>query len=301
MKTQNFGPRRRAGVWLQGAALLVSAALSGCQSPYQALQGLSKRHAGHVEILPTHPFPLALGTPLQRPATSRIRVYLEGDGRAWATPSQPSLDPSPRNLLTARLAFSDPTPSVYLARPCQFFKTAGCATAIWTNRRFAPEVLNSLDHALTLIKSRYGNTQFELIGYSGGATLALLLAAKRDDIAQVQTLAGNLSPQAWVRLQQLSPLTGSLEPLDQRQPLAAVPQRHLYGADDRIMPPVLLQHYRNTLGPAECLNSLVLPGVSHSQGWERAWEMWRTKPLDCNSGEGVGDNRSTKVLTPQSH
>jgi hypothetical protein len=291
MKGKNFGPRTQVGVWLQGVALLVSATLSGCQSPYQALQLFSKQHATQLELLPTQPFPLVLGTPIQRPVASRIRVYLEGDGRAWATASQPSLDPSPRNLLTARLALNDPTPSIYLARPCQFLKPSGCSTAIWTNRRFAPEVVDSLDHALTLIKSRYGNQGFELIGYSGGAALALLLAAKRDDITQVQTLAGNLSPRAWVDLQKLSPLTGSLEPLDQRKQLAAVPQRHLLGADDSIMPTVLLQHYINTLGPAECLNSLVLPGVSHSDGWEQAWALWRSKPLDCNPSSELIDKR----------
>lgn len=291
MKRKNLGPLTRVDVWLQGVALLISAALSGCQSPYQTLQHLSEQHAGQLEIMPTQPFPLVLGIQIQRPAASRIRVYLEGDGYAWATPSQPSLDPSPRNLLTARLAFSDPTPSIYLARPCQFLKPTGCSPAIWTNRRFAPEVLNSLDHALTLIKSRYGNQAFELIGYSGGGALALLLAAKRNDIAQVQTLAGNLSPRAWVDLQKLSPLTGSLEPLDQRKQLAAVPQRHLLGAEDSIMPPVLLQHYLKTLGPAKCLDSLVLPGVSHNDGWEHAWALWRSKPLDCNPGGELEDER----------
>lgn len=291
MKRKNLGSRMRAGVWLQGMALLVSAMLSGCQSPYQTLQHLSEQHDRQLEIIPTHPFPLVLGAPTLRPTASRIRVYLEGDGHAWATASQPSLDPSPRNLLTARLAFSDPTPSIYLARPCQFLKSTNCSTAIWTNRRFAPEVLSSLDHALTLIKSRYGNQAFELIGYSGGAALAMLLAARRDDIAQVQTLAGNLSPRAWVDLQKLSPLNGSLEPLDQRKRLASVPQRHLYGADDRIMPPVLLQYYLDALGPAECLNSAVLLGVSHSEGWERVWEKWRSVPLECSNRGEVKEQR----------
>lgn len=283
MKRKNLGPLTRVGVWLHGLALLVSATLSGCQSPYQTLQHLSEQHDRQLEIIPTHPFPLVLGAPTMRPSASRIRVYLEGDGHAWATARQPSLDPSPRNLLTAQLAFSDPTPSIYLARPCQFFKSTNCSTAIWTNRRFAPEILSSLDHALTLIKSRYGNQEFELIGYSGGAALALLLAVKRDDIEQVQTLAGNLSPRTWTRQLKLSPLTGSLEPLDQRKKLAKIAQRHIAGADDHITPPVLMQHYLNELGSAECLQSMVLPNISHNAGWQQAWEVWRAIPLDCSS------------------
>ncbi len=281
MKTKNFGPHRRAGVWLQGVTLLVGAALSGCQSPYQALQGLSTQHAGQVEILPTQPFPLALGTPLKRPATSRIRIYLEGDGHAWATPTQPSLDPSPRHLLVAQLALSDPTPSIYLARPCQFIKARGCAPELWTDRRFSEEVVASLDQALDLIKARLGNRDFELVGYSGGAALALLLAARRDDISLVQTLAGNLSPRLWVSMHRLSTLTGSLEPLDYRARLTQVPQRHLVGADDRIVLPRLLQQYLDALGEPVCLESAMLANVTHNDGWSESWSAWRDQPIDC--------------------
>lgn len=281
MKLPNLGPLKRVGGWLQGAALLLSAALSGCQSPQQALQALASQHSAQLETLTTQPFPLALGTPLQRLVTSRIRIYLEGDGYAWATASQPSLDPSPRHLLVAQLAFSDPLPSLYLARPCQFVTSPSCSPAIWTDQRFGEEVLSSLDGALDRIKTRYRNQDFELIGYSGGGALALLLATRRADVAQVQTLAGNLSPRQWVRLHKLSPLSGSLEPLDQRERLARIPQRHLFGADDEVMPPLLLQQYRQALGSAGCLESAVLPTVSHSRGWEHAWADWREQPLDC--------------------
>lgn len=282
MQLNHFGPRKRAVVYRIGMALLLGAMLSGCQSPQFALQELATVHSRQVQTLASKPFPLAFSAPPKQPAISLIRVYLEGDGHAWATRSQPSLDPSPRHMLVAKLAFDDPQPSIYLARPCQFVQADGCTTALWTNRRFAPEVLDSLDHALTLIKSRYGNDQFELIGYSGGAALALLLAARRDDIVQVQTLAGNLSPRQWAQLQQLSPLTGSMEPLDQRRQLRDVPQRHLAGADDNIVPPQLMGSYINTLGPATCLESAVLPKVSHTDGWQQAWAYWRDRPLSCS-------------------
>ncbi|AZE02119.1 hypothetical protein C4K05_6346 [Pseudomonas chlororaphis subsp. aureofaciens] len=94
----------------------------------------------------------------------------------------------------------------------------------------------SLDQALDRLKQRYGNQDFELIGYSGGAALALLLAARRDDTTQVQTLAGNLSPRLWANALGLSPLHGSLEPLDQAPKLARVAQRHLLGQADRSVP-----------------------------------------------------------------
>jgi len=256
--------------------------LVGCQSPRQSLQDLAGGHGQQLEVLPTQPFPLLLGTPAVSPSSYRLRIYLEGDGRAWATPTQPSVDPSPRNLLVARLAFDDPTPSLYLARPCQFVSASGCTPKVWTERRFSTEVVDSLDQALSRIKTRYGNQQFELIGYSGGAALALLLAARRDDIGQVQTLAGNLTPREWVRRQRLSPLHGSLEPLDYRERLRHLPQRHLAGRDDRIVPPDLMRHYRELLGPASCLEHRVLSGIDHATGWEQAWQIWRAWPLDCS-------------------
>lgn len=271
--------KRKPGVLT--TALLLGALLSGCQSPRQSLEALASERGQQVEVIATRAFPLMLSTPLKRPDTSRIRLYLEGDGHAWATASQPSLDPSPQQLLMAGMAFSDSTPSFYLSRPCQFVSAPGCVPVLWTERRFSPEVLDSLDQALNQIKSRYGNQDFELIGYSGGAALALLLAARRDDIAQVQTLAGNLSPRLWAERLNLSPLKGSLEPLDNRARLAHVRQRHLVGADDSIVPPALLDSYSRALGQADCLEVVVLPGVSHAEGLDKAWAGWRDRPIQC--------------------
>ena len=281
MKCAGFNSRSRVGVWLPSMALLISALLSGCQTPLQALQEQASIRGQQLEVIHTQNFPLMLGIPSPAPALSRIRVYLEGDGHAWATARQPSLDPSPKNLLMARLAFSDPTPSLYLARPCQFVSASACKPVMWTDRRFSPEVLNSLDQALDQIKQRLGNQRFELVGYSGGAALALLLASRRNDVVQVQTLAGNLSPRQWVQLQQLSPLKGSLEPLDERARVAHVPQRHIAGSADRVVPPTLLEHYRQALGQPRCLQTVIVPGATHTDGLEQAWREWRDQPIKC--------------------
>ncbi|WP_339526787.1 alpha/beta hydrolase [Pseudomonas sp. EA_35y_Pfl2_R111] len=265
----------------RSALLLLAILLSACQTPLSQLQELAVAHERQVENLPGSPFPLVLATPRHAVPGQRLRVYLEGDGHAWATSSQPSLDPSPRQLLLAELAFTDPTPNLYLARPCQFISAPTCTTALWTNRRYAEEIVHSLDQALDQLKARYDNRDFELVGYSGGATLALLLALRRDDIAQVQTLAGNLSPRRWTATLTLTPLDGSLEPLDQRERLARIPQRHLLGDADRVIPRVLLDDYRRALGQADCLETAILPGVGHAEGWPQAWAAWREQPLSC--------------------
>ncbi|WDU65667.1 alpha/beta hydrolase [Pseudomonas poae] len=257
---------------------MVSALLMACQSPREALQLLADEHGRQLEVLPGHAFPLLLLAPQTAQKMTRLRVYLEGDGHSWATATQPSLDPSPHTLLVPRLAVGDPTPNAYLARPCQFVMAAACQSALWTNRRFSQEVVTRLSQALDQLKQRYGNEEFELVGYSGGAALALLLAAQRNDVTQVQTLAGNLSPRLWAMMKGLSPLDGSLEPLDYRNRLALLPQRHLIAEADLIVPGSLADSYQQALGSplSQCIH---VPGVSHDKGWEATWSRWADTPL----------------------
>ncbi|MFK1548903.1 alpha/beta hydrolase [Pseudomonas aeruginosa] len=277
------GPPLWAGFLRVLMALLIGALLTGCQSPREALQQLADAHRRQLEILPGQPFPLVILAPQGTAKTTRLRVYLEGDGHAWATATQPSLDPSPHNLLVARLAVEDPSPNAYLTRPCQFVVAPACEPSLWTHRRFSQEVVTSLSHALDQLKQRHGNREFELVGYSGGAALALLLAAQRDDVTLVQTLAGNLSPRLWAEMKGLSPLNGSLDPLDYRDHLASIPQRHLVGDADNAVPASLAKAYLEQIGPYACSHIALLSATDHQQGWESAWRKWRGQPLHCNS------------------
>lgn len=272
------GKKALSGFYPTWLALLVSTFLIACQSPREALQQLAEEHGRQLEVLPGQTFPLVMLAPQNAEKPTRLRVYLEGDGHAWATATQPSLDPSPHNLLVPRLAVDDPTPNAYLARPCQFVMAAACQSALWTNQRFSQEVVTRLSQALDQLKQRYGNREFEIVGYSGGAALALLLAAQRNDVTQIQTLAGNLSPGLWATMKGLSPLDGSLDPLDYRKRLASLPQRHLIGEDDLIIPGRLADLYQQALG-SSLSHSISVPGVSHDTGWETTWSQWVKVPL----------------------
>jgi len=278
MMSRHFPCRRILAGFYKACMVMISALLIACQSPREALQQLAQERGRQVEVLPGRDFPLLILAPQTAEKTTRLRVYLEGDGHSWATATQPSLDPSPHNLLVPRLAVDDPTPNAYLARPCQFIMTAACQSALWTNRRFSQEVVTRLGQALDQLKQRYGNSEFELVGYSGGAALALLLAAQRNDVTQVQTLAGNLSPRLWAKMKGLSPLDGSLDPLDYRNRLALLPQRHLIGEADLIIPGGLADRYQQALGSplSRCVH---VPGVSHDRGWEAIWSRWVKTPL----------------------
>lgn len=267
-----------------GFTLLLGACLSlvGCASPQQRLATLVAGSDLHVERLGSPALPVLGLVPARSQADGSLRVYLEGDGRAWATATQPSLDPTPRNLLVPRLALDDPGYVAYLGRPCQFVKGSGCTVAIWTSARFGSAVVASFQVALDELKRRYRVLQFELVGYSGGAAIALLLAERRQDVVAVQTLAGNLDPQAWTALQHLQPLSESLDPLARPEALRAIPQRHLVGRLDTVIPAALADGYRRKVG-GSC-TQLVTVEADHAQGWEQIWQQWRGEPLSCASG-----------------
>lgn len=278
MRRQESGLPRGAGFFPIFIALLFGALLAGCQAPREALQQLADKHGRKLEILSEQPFPLAMLAPSPGSSAKRLRVYLEGDGHSWVSSTQPSTDPSPRNLLVARLASADPSPNVYLARPCQYVMVNACTVHLWAGRRYSQEVVNSLSLALNQIKRRYGNQEFELVGFSGGGALALLLAAQRQDVSYVQTIAGNLSPRLWVQIKKLSPLRGSLEPLDYRKRLQLLPQRHLVGMQDQVVPPSLAQAYLQRMDWPANIQLIQIPDVSHSKGWEKAWPQYRDMP-----------------------
>ncbi|MBH3340137.1 alpha/beta hydrolase [Pseudomonas mendocina] len=263
--------------------LLFALTMAGCAAPAkQRLDAqLSARH--QLLVLDSRPFPLLAAVLRSPKASTSLRIYIEGDGHAWITPSQPSLDPTPTSEWFALLALSDPHPAAWLARPCQYVRNENCHIGLWTGARFSPEAAAALDQALDMLKQRYRSEQLELIGYSGGAALALLLAARRDDVSAVQSLAGNLSPRLWAAQQRLSPLHGSLEPLDYRQRLQRLPQRHLVGMQDRNVPANLAERWQQYLGDSPCIEIEQLAGLDHYNGWTDAWRARRGMTPSCNS------------------
>lgn len=209
-----------------------------------------------------------------------LRVYIEGDGRAWITSRTVSDDPTPIKSMAPGLAIEDPAPAVYLARPCQFILGANCRQNIWTSGRFGKEAIQAASEVLDTLKSQHGVREFELVGYSGGGAVALLLAAIRTDVVQVQTIAGNIDPQAWTQLKGLSPLTGSMNPVDYADRLAGIPQRHLIGMNDTVVPPEVSQAYMLKVQP-RC-GETVFVDADHYSGFETSWAAHRDKPIPCD-------------------
>lgn len=201
-----------------------------------------------------------------------LTVYLEGDGLAWLSRRRLSDDPTPRQALVLRIAAQDPAPNVaYLARPCQYLHNAACDPVYWSDRRYSAEVIESVDRAIDELLSRSGAHTIRLVGYSGGAAVALLIAQRRTDVSDIRTLAGNVDPEAVNLHHNVAPLTGSLNPLDNLSLIRGLPQQHYIGSNDTIVPVRILRDYLVKLGNPPTAKLTVLPGVTHNDGWERHW------------------------------
>lgn len=208
-------------------------------------------------------------------------VYIEGDGLAYRNRRTPSPDPTPDNPLALRLALADPAPKVlYLGRPCQFTQAGEtCSMRFWTLERYGEEVVRAMDTVLDRAKADLGATRLYLVGYSGGGALAVLLAARRDDVAALATVAGNLDHKAWTTLHKVSPLTGSLNPADYAARVRHIPQVHFVGEDDEIVPASLARDFVRRLGKAAPARVETAPGVDHACCWPTLWpELLRHAP-----------------------
>ncbi|MBI2240232.1 MAG: alpha/beta hydrolase [Magnetospirillum gryphiswaldense] len=263
-------------------AVVLALLVASC-APRDAVLDTARQSGLTPRTIETPGFRLAAWERLPLDPGGRLTVYVEGDGMAWLSRSQPSSDPTPRDPVALALASADPSAAVlYLARPCQFAGRADpkCDTRYWTHARFAPEVVESTAWAVAWALRATQARSLHLVGYSGGGTLAALLAARHlAERTELTTIATPLDLETWTRLLGVSPLSGSLSPRDVAAQLRTVPQRHLVGGRDETVPARLAQDWLNLVRPS-CGQVRVMPGFDHTCCWARlpAAEL---SPLAC--------------------
>lgn len=266
----------KLGLPLLGLVLGLSACVNlSPQIRWQHADQLAAQAGWQKLRIPTAEFILAAYAPKTNLASDTLTVYIEGDGLAWLSASHVSDDPTPRNPIGLELALRQPqAAAAYLARPCQYVADAdarNCRTAFWTSARFAPEVIAASDQAISQLKQRVKASRLVLVGYSGGGAVAALVAARRKDVVQLITVAGNLDHRAWTALHQVPPLDGSLNPADAWQALAHIPQWHFVGARDVVVSQAIANAYA-TRFPAQLQPSIiVVPAFTHACCWVEQW------------------------------
>lgn len=170
------------------------------------------------------------------------------------------------------LAFGDDSPNVvYLARPCQYIKSPICSKRHWTTARFAPEVINAEYEA---IKNIAGDNPVILIGFSGGAQVAGLIASAKLglNVKKVITIAGNLDHLAWTQYHNLPPLNESMNLKSYHKQFARIPQIHYVGSNDEVMPPLLVRDF-----VGKDTRVFEVRGATHNSGWEEIYSQIRNE------------------------
>ena len=248
---------------------LVIALLGGCAGPSERFAARASALGFGAARVEGEGFAHVVYRPAGlRPDGGRVlHIYLDGDGTPWER-GRPAPDPTPREPLVLRMMALDPAPRVYLGRPCYHGLVAAppCVPALWTDARYSEAVVASLAAAARRLLAMTGHAEIVWLGYSGGGTLAVLLASRMPETAGVVTVAANLDVEGWAELHGQSRLAGSLSPA-RRPPLPArIYQRHYAGGRDRVVPPGIV-------AGGEILPETlrVIPEYDHTCCWVELW------------------------------
>lgn len=225
-----------------------------------------------------------------------LHVYLESDGRPWLRRQLPAGDPTSRDPLVPDLMALDPAESLLLGRPCYhgLEEETLCTPALWTARRFAPEVVASLAAAVRRVTG--GGRPLVLIGHSGGGVLAMLLAARLPETRAVVTIAAPLDHAAWTAYHRYLPLEGSLNPALAPPLPPSVRQLHFAGGRDGVVPPVLIS---DALAEMKAPPPLIVTGFDHHDGWASLWPAVLSCLGEAGRSEAVAQaDEDDVLLTP---
>ncbi len=226
---------------------------------------------------------------------STANIYIEGEGASEGSLESINGDPTPFNPVALHLASKDKAENViYLARPCQYISIMPsgqkCDQKYWEDEKFSKTVIDAYDAALNDIAARYDITAFNLIGYSGGGTIAALLATFRQDVISVRTVSGILDHKTYSTLHEQPVLEHSLNPVNEASRLTKIPQYHFIGGQDDVVPPAVLHSYLQAMPPTRCVQTMLVQEATHDAGWVDKWPELLALPVTCYNGNAVEFN-----------
>lgn len=220
--------------------------------------------------------------------TKPLIVYIEGDGLSYISYTQISSDPTPVTPTALTLATHDRNANViWLARPCQYVMEKAqyvmekatldrnCHKDIWTKKRFHQSVISDYGKLLDDIYQKNQQRKIHLVGYSGGAAVALLTTAQRlekQDIVTIRTIAGNINNRDLIAYHDVSPMPESLDPIDIAPMINHIPQIHYVGADDNVVPLFAAKTFQQYANNDDCVYVTVNKTANHIHGWGDFWQ-----------------------------
>ncbi len=205
-----------------------------------------------------------------------LRIYFEGDGKAFIKRNIVSPNPTPTSYFMVNLITQDPFPNIiYIARPCQFVEDKKCyqdqPEKYWTDDRFSKEILDAVNEVV----EKFSKFNLELIGYSGGATIAKYVAAKNhanhQNVVSLRTLAGNIDNQEFAKIHQTKKLESLADTKKILLQLENIPQIHFVGDEDETIPQDIARSYLKKLPKKFCTRIFQVSDADHSNGWQEKW------------------------------
>jgi pimeloyl-ACP methyl ester carboxylesterase len=164
----------------------------------------------------------------------------------------------------------DRGPRLLLGRPCYFdaHNDPGCDALLWTHRRYAPEVVASMVAALRGFLASHPYRHVVLIGYSGGGTIAWLMAAQVPETVAVVAVAANLDVGEWARSHGYTPLEGSLDPARLPALPPAIAQTLYAGGRDANVSPAVVRAFARRHPEADVVE---IADFDHVCCWIERW------------------------------
>ncbi|MES9993973.1 MAG: alpha/beta fold hydrolase [Candidatus Thiodiazotropha sp.] len=245
--------------------------LVACASPSQRFDQMAQNHGFDKIEVEGNRFTHVAFANGKLGTASTLHVYLGGDGTPWIGGFIIASDPTPRKPVVLKLMELDQLPSLFLGRPCYHgqAKRQPCSSDYWTSSRYSKEVIDSMSEALRKVMSKHGHTRLQLMGFSGGGGLAMLLAERFPETQAIVTIAGNLDIESWVDLHSYDPLDGSLNPKSMPALPGTIRQYHLAGGKDTNIPAGMI---RDALINQPESQFILFEDFTHGCCWERVWE-----------------------------
>jgi len=249
---------------------VVLATITGCVAPAQRARQLAQQHG----LAPV----LLQGKRFQHHGFAAIRgerdllvLFIEGDGSPWiAGGRRIAADPTPRVPLALGLAAATEGSVLYLGRPCYMERVMPpeCSQDSWTAQRYSEGVVASMSAAASAFVTAHHFEHVLLVGYSGGGTIAALMARDLPGVIGLVSVAGNLDPDKWSQLHGYLPLEGSRNPALEPPLPASLPQWYLVGQRDTNVPATATTRYMVRVAPGRVWS---YPRFDHACCWVAEW------------------------------
>jgi len=249
--------------------LLTIVLLVNCATGLHTTPSLIEKNALAQTVIPGHPFDHKIFHNSARANNNTLHLYIAGDGIPWIEGKHIAANPTPSKSLALNLMAVDTHNAVLIGRPCYFEmeNARNCQPDLWTFARFSQDVVSSMLKATNEWLKIHPHSNIIVIGYSGGGTLAMLLAPHIPHVTAVVTIAGNLNIEHWTKEHDYLPLNQSIDPISSKPPPAHIKQVHIIGGKDKNVTAEITLSYVHKHGG----NIWRYPEFNHNCCWLDEW------------------------------